>query len=135
MIKEISEIQILNKGNQNVSYHQIYQRKIPRWDKLYQLDKKKRETLKLKEQKKKEEINKKEIKECTFKPLINNNSEYIKKNYYSNNLDSNSEKVLKFFSRQKFWNKKKNEKMEDLTKGEEIKELSECKFIPKIVRI
>ena len=135
MIKEISEIQIINKGNQNVSYHQIYQRKIPIWDKLYQLDKKKRETLKLKEQKKKEEINKKEIKECTFKPLINNNSEYMKKNYYSNNLDSNSEKVLKFFSRQKFWNKKKNEKIEDLTKGEEIKELSECKFIPKIVRI
>ena len=37
MIKEISEIQILSKGNQNVSYHQIYQKKIPRWDKLYQL--------------------------------------------------------------------------------------------------
>ena len=30
MIKEISEIQILNKGNQNVSYNKIYKRKIKR---------------------------------------------------------------------------------------------------------
>ena len=55
---------------------------IPRWDKLYQLDKKKREILKLKKQQNQEEKEYKELEECTFKPIINNNTEYINKNYY-----------------------------------------------------
>ena len=108
---------------------------IPRWDKLYQLDKKKREILKLKKQQNQEEKEYKELEECTFKPIINNNTEYINKNYYSNKKDSNREKVSKFNSRQEFWNRKKKEKIKGLTKGEEKKELIECKFVPQIVKL
>ena len=108
---------------------------IPRWDKLYQLDKKKREILKLKKQQNQEEKEYKELEECTFKPIINNNTEYINKNYYSNKKDSNREKVSKFYSRQEFWNRKKEEKIKGLTKGEEKKELIECKFVPQIVKL
>ena len=131
-----SENYLFNRNNFNsYSYQKINPKKqIPRWDKLYQLDKKKRETLKLKEQKIQEEKNRKEIEECTFKPIINKNSEYINKQYYSNNEDSNKEKVSKFFSRQQNWNRKKIEKIEGLTKGEENKELNECRFQPKIVK-
>ena len=131
-----SENYLFNRNNFNsYSYQKINPKKqIPRWDKLYQLDKKKRETLKLKEQKIQEEKNRKEIEECTFKPIINKNSEYINKKYYSNNEDSNKEKVSKFFSRQQNWNRKKIEKIEGLTKGEENKELNECRFQPKIVK-
>jgi hypothetical protein len=107
---------------------------IPRWDKLYQLDKKKREILKLKKQQNQEEKEYKELEECTFKPIINNNTEYINKNYYSNKTDSNREKVSKFYSRQELWDRKKKEKLKGLTKGEEKKELIECKFVPKIVK-
>ena len=131
-----SENYLFNRNNFNsYSYQKINPKKqIPRWDKLYQLDKKKRETLKLKEQKIQEEKNRKEIEECTFKPIINKNSEYINKQYYSNNEDSNKEKVSKFFSRQQNQNRKKIEKIEGLTKGEENKELNECRFQPKIVK-
>ena len=134
--RHYSENYLFNRNNFNsYSYQKINPKKqIPRWDKLYQLDKKKRETLKLKEQKIQEEKNKKEIEECTFKPIINKNSEYINKQYYSNNEDSNKEKVSKFFSRQQNWNRKKIEKIEGLTKGEENKELNECRFQPKIVK-
>ena len=134
--RHYSENYLFNRNNFNsYSYQKINPKKqIPRWDKLYQLDKKKRETLKLKEQKIQEEKNRKEIEECTFKPIINKNSEYINKQYYSNNEDSNKEKVSKFFSRQQNWNRKKIEKIEGLTKGEENKELNECRFQPKIVK-
>ena len=134
--RHYSENYFNNRNNFNsYSYQKINPKKqIPRWDKLYQLDKKKRETLKLKEQKIQEEKNRKEIEECTFKPIINKNSEYINKQYYSNNEDSNKEKVSKFFSRQQNWNRKKIEKIEGLTKGEENKELNECRFQPKIVK-
>jgi hypothetical protein len=134
--RHYSENYLFNRNNFNsYSYQKINPKKqIPRWDKLYQLDKKKRETLKLKEQKIQEEKNRKEIEECTFKPIINKNSEYINKQYYSNNEDSNKEKVSKFFSRQQNWNRKKIEKIEGLTKGAENKELNECRFQPKIVK-
>ena len=134
--RHYSENYLFNRNNFNsYSYQKINPKKqIPRWDKLYQLDKKKRETLKIKEQKIQEEKNRKEIEECTFKPIINKNSEYINKQYYSNNEDSNKEKVSKFFSRQQNWNRKKIEKIEGLTKGEENKELNECRFQPKIVK-
>ena len=128
--KHYSENSIFNIEN---NPNQI--KEIKRWDKLYQLDKKQRNNLQIKEQKKQEEKNKKEKKECTFKPIINNNPEYINKNFYSNNLDSNYDKILNFFSRQKFWNKRKNEKLNNLTNLEEKKELNECKFTPKIVKI
>ena len=134
--RHYSENYLFNRNNFNsYSYQKINPKKqIPRWDKLYQLDKKKRETLKLKEQKIQEEKNRKEIEECTFKPIINKNSEYINKQYYSNNEDSNKEKVSKFFSRQQNRKRKKIEKIEGLTKGEENKELNECRFQPKIVK-
>ena len=82
--RHYSENYLFNRNNFNsYSYQKINPKKqIPRWDKLYQLDKKKRETLKLKEQKIQEEKNRKEIEECTFKPIINKNSEYINKQYY-----------------------------------------------------
>ncbi len=122
-------------SNFNIENYPNEEKEIKRWDKLYQLDKKQRKNLQIKEQKKQEEKYKKEKKECTFKPIINNNPEYINKNFYSNNLDSNYDKILNFFSRQKFWNKRKTEKLNNLTNLEEKKELNECKFTPKIVKI
>ena len=125
----------LFRNNNYIPYNEEQSpKKIPRWDKLYQLDKKKREILKLKKKQKQEEKEYKELEECTFKPIINNNTEYINKNYYSNKTDSNREKVSKFYSRQELWDRKKKEKLKGLTKGEEKKELIECKFVPKIVK-
>ena len=119
----------------NIENNPNQEKEIKIWDKLYELDKKQRKNLKIKEQIKQEEKYKKEKKECTFKPIINNNPEYMNKNFYSNNEDSNYDKILNFFSRQQFWNKRKKEKLNNLTNLEEKKELNECKFTPKIVKI
>ena len=125
----------LFRNNNYIPYNEEQSpKKIPRWDKLYQLDKKKREILKLKKKKNQEEKEYKKLKKCKFKQIINNNNEYINKNYYSNKTDSNREKVSKFYSRQELWDRKKKEKLKGLTKGEEKKELIECKFVPKIVK-
>jgi hypothetical protein len=94
-------------SNFNIENYPNQEKEIKRWDKLYQLDKKQRKNLQIKEQKKQEEKYKKEKKECTFKPIINNNPEYINKNFYSNNLDSNYDKILNFFQDKNFGIKEK----------------------------
>ncbi len=83
---------------------------IPRWDKLYQLDKKKREILKLKKQQNQEEKEYKELEECTFKPIINNNTEYINKNYIQIKKIQTEKKFQNFIQDKNFGIEKKRKK-------------------------
>ena len=98
-----------------------------RWERLYQLDKVQREKLKRNREIQDNFRNQHELDECTFTPQIFNK-------FYSNNNNKKLEKndSENFLFRQNVWNRKRNEKMENIKKENENKFYDECFFSPKI---
>ena len=102
-----------------------------RWDYLHDLNKLQQVKLNEKRKMKKKEEEDEIMNECTFSPKLNKSVNYdnMTINTDFSKIDS---KMLNLINRQELWNQKKKEKMDNLKKLENEREMKQCFFTPEI---
>jgi hypothetical protein len=126
-----------------------------RWDYLYQLEKLKQSKLEEKRKLKENELFEKDLTECTFSPKLNkfknlqynfNSNSMIKSTSFQekenskNSLPTDENINSKIYSgnlleRQQWWEYKKKLKIENIRHNENTKNVKDCIFKPKLVKI
>jgi hypothetical protein len=96
-----------------------------RYDRLYNMAKEKREKIAAKKKKKDIEESTKQLNECTFTPVIS-----TRQNCSIINTKQINESL---YNRQLYWENKRNNKINKLSKAQQQKILNECLFSPVIV--
>ena len=97
-----------------------------RWNQLYELNKIQKETKEYFHQAMKQNGEVRELEKCTFKPKLNKMSKKILQTHGKRNKGD-------FYKRKEQWQRRKQEKIKQISESKQDKELLHCTFQPQII--